>query len=218
MNVSFRILLAALPLTAALGCGSAARDAQDQVAGDAQDQVAGDAQDQVAGDAQDQGSGSADDDVAVEDPPAAADPMPGADPSPAVVDLGAPVDGVSKRVKLQNGDTLTIAIDQDLVQLQGTDSQIGELRDAAGSRLCSYDIGPYGALVSKTLGAREESVNQVFYYWPRVIGGEGDEGAWEATFYERGPTAFYCRLTLSAAEFLGLMRTYTSSTAPIGGS
>jgi hypothetical protein len=136
----------------------------------------------------------------------------------AVPALAEPVAGVSKRAKLPNGDTLTIPLDDQLVERQGIDSIVGVLLDASGTQLCLYDIGPFGVNLDERTGTRDQSANQVFFYSEEPPGADGFAGIWQATFRERGPVAFTCQYTLTRAEFLGLMRTYmASSEPPFGG-
>lgn len=101
--------------------------------------------------------------------------------------------------------------DHQIVQLAGTDSIVGELRDGSGELVCYYDIGPFSASISETNGTRDESVNQVFYYrqWPDS--GEGSVATWQARFDDRGPASIHCPLPMSHDEFLALVRTYTAT-------
>ena len=186
---------------AALACGGAGRDLSEARGEQQGGSVNGDAS-AVSSDGGD-ASG------------AQAPPVMSAVPSPS---LAAPVAGVSKLARLPNGDTLTIPIDYQLVERQGIDSIVGVLLDASGTKLCSYDIGAFGVNLDERTGTRDQSANQVFFYSEEPPGEDGFAGIWQATFRERGPVAFTCQYTLTRAEFLGLMRTYTaSSEAPFGG-
>jgi hypothetical protein len=179
-------------LIGALACGSAARDADPPV-----------------DDQQTEGTES-DDAAQILETASAAHDDPSND-AEAKAAAAAPVAGVSKLATLPNGDTLTIPIDHQHVQLGGIDSLVGELRDAAGDAVCYYDIGAFTGPITETNGTRDESVNEVFYYRQELASEEGTFSVWQARFNQRGPAFIECLLPMTRDEFLGLMRTYTAT-------
>lgn len=178
----------------AIACGSAARD------------------NPTTNDEQEQGAESDDTAATDETPPADDDSSNDSsrDDAEQRAAAAAPIAGVSKLATLPNRDTLTIPIDHELVQRQGTDSLVGELLDAAGERVCYYDIGAFSISITETNGTRDQAVNEVFYY-RQEPGSEGAADAWQARFNERGPAFIECTSPLTRDEFLGLLRTYTAT-------
>lgn len=146
------------------------------------------------------------------------------DAEPPLSRLGpTPVSGFSRSVQLPNGDAMIIPIDYELIVTWSIDSSTGVLEDPKGNPMGYYDIGSAAgtrvgpelqgadaALFGVRTGTEEQSVNQVFYYLSNE-GTPDEPGGWVATFAERGPANFWGEPVLSREEFLGWMRTYTSS-------